>query len=294
MASRERLTLNVEGSEVRLLVAQGQRILRWDSLPLPENVLRGGQVLDSAAFGREVAVAVARLQGPRKQTVVSVSAQRALVRIFHLPPAVPARLLDETVQRTARRELPLPLEDLYLSWQALDEGNGSRLRVLAIGIPREVIDGCMAGLHRAGLRVRAMDFKPLALIRAANLPDVLLADLTAEMGTVALVRGFVPLIVRSVIVSGEATRSPVAQAEQLAVEIQRTLDFYGSTVAAEQPAWSPVVCLSGALGGAEEVRARIGARWPLVAPAPPVPLPGELPLPMYLANIGLVLKREVA
>ena len=31
-----------------------------------------------------------------------------------------ADLIDEAIQRAARNEMPLPLEELYLSWQAID------------------------------------------------------------------------------------------------------------------------------------------------------------------------------
>ncbi|MEA3397761.1 MAG: pilus assembly protein PilM [Chloroflexota bacterium] len=298
MFDRERLTLSLEATELRLLVMHRQRVLHWDRLPLPAGVARNGQVVQPDAFGQAVAELLERVKGPRRNVVVSLNGQRSLVRILSLP-AIPSKLLDEAVRREARRELPLPLEELYLSWHVIGDHSASRLQVFILGVPREALDNCVAGLRSAGVRPQAMDLKPLALIRAVNLPDVLLADLEAETETIILVRGFVPYIVRSVALPrvvattpgllGEA-RPPAERAEHLAVEIQRTLDFYGSTLAAKHPSWSPVVCLTGALGGAEEVRARVGAHWPLVEAVPPFPLPEELPLLPYLVNIGLALK----
>ena len=288
--SKGRLTLNIEANEVRLLIAQGSRVLYWDSLPLPSGVMREGHVAQPDAFGQALADLLARTNAPRRRAVVALGGQRALVRILTMP-AVPPRMLDEAVRRAARRELPLPLEGLYLSWQVLGDHKASRLQVFTLGVPREAVDNCVAGLRRAGVHPQAMDLKPLALVRAVNLPDVLLADLEAETATVVLVRGFVPYVVRSVAASGDSARPPAERAEHLAAEIQRTLDFYGSTLAAEHTAWAPAVCLTGALGGMPEVRAHIGGRWPLIEPAPPIPLPGELPLLPYLANVGLALKR---
>lgn len=290
MFDRERLTLSLEATEVRLLVAQGQRILHWDRRPLPAGTLRNGQVVQPDAFGQAVASLIERANGSRRKVVASLGGQRSLVRILSLP-SVPSRLLDGAVRRAARRELPLPLDELYFSWQAVGDSGGSRLEVFTVGVPREVLDSYIVGLHSAGVRPQAMDLKPLALVRAINLPDVLLADLEAVTESVVLVRGFVPYIVRSVALPGEAERPLDERAENLVVEIQRTLDFYNSTTAAAHPPWSPTVCLTGALGGEEEVRARVGAHWPLVEPAPPLPLPEELPLLPYLVNIGLALKR---
>jgi len=286
---RERLTLSLETTELRLLIAQGQRILRWDRAPLPAGVMRKGQVVRPDALGETAERLIARAGGPRRSSVGSLGGQRSLVRILDLPP-VPPRLLEETVRRAARRELPLPLEELYLSWQELDD-DSPRLRIFTASVPRQALDNYVLGLRQADVRLQAVDLKPLALVRAVNLPDVLLVDLEAEVGSVVLVRGFAPLVVRSVALPGDTARPLGERAENLVAELQRTLDFYNSTMATEHAPWSPIVCLTGALGGEEEIRERIGAHWPLVEPAPPLPLPEELPLLPYLANVGLILKR---
>ena len=55
--------------------------------------------------------------------------------------------------------------------------------------------------------------------------------------------------------------------------------------------WSPAVCLTGMLGDDVTLRQKIGARWPLVQPALPVTVPADLPMLLYLTNIGLALKK---
>jgi Tfp pilus assembly PilM family ATPase len=288
--SQERLTLSVEADEVRVLICRGQQILRWDRALLPSGTVRNGQVIQLEAFGEAVTTLLQHSGAPRKKAVVSLGGQRSLVRIINLP-SVSARLLDETIQRAARRELPLPLDELYLSYQVLGDRNAARLQVFILGVPREALDSCVVGLRDVGVRLQTMDLKPLALVRAVNLPDVVLANLETQTESVVLVRDFVPYIVRSIAVPGESARSPADRAENLVAEIQRTLDFYSSTRAAEHAPWSPVVCLTGALGDAEAIRSRLGKQWPLVDPAPPLALPDGFPLLPYLVNVGLVLKR---
>jgi type IV pilus assembly protein PilM len=287
---QERLTLSVEADEVRLLVSRGQRVLRWDRARLPAGTLRSGQVVQLDGFGEVVSTLLEQIGAPRKKAVASLGGHRSLVRIISMP-SVSSRLLDETVRRAARRELPLPLDELYLSYQVLGERSAPRLQVFLLGVPREALDSCVVGLRGAGVRLRAMDLKPLALVRAVNLPDVILADLETQTESVVLVRDFVPYIVRSIAVPGESSRSPAERAENLVAEIQRTLDFYSSTRASEHAPWSPVVCLTGALGGDESVRSRIGRQWPLAEPSPPISVPDGFPLLPYLVNVGLVLKR---
>jgi type IV pilus assembly protein PilM len=288
--SRDIVTLNIEAAEARLLIINRDRILHWDSIALPNGVLRSGQVAQPAELGRALNELLARRNTARQSTVVGLSGQRSLVRILNLPP-VDAKLLDETVRREARRELPLPLDELYLSWQLLENGTAPRQQVFTLGIPRETIDTCLAGLRAANVRPAAMDLKPLALARAVNLPDVLIADAEAATQDVILVRDGVPLIVRSM-GAPPALRTPVEQAEALATEIQRTLDFYQSSMASGRTPWSPAVCLTGMLGDDATLRQKIGARWPLVQPSPAMELPNDLPVLLYLTNIGLALKKR--
>jgi type IV pilus assembly protein PilM len=287
--ARETVTLNIEATEARILVAQGKNIARWDSIALPPGSMRNGQVVLPQVFGPALVELFAKVHAPRRSSVVGLSGQRSLVRILNLP-SVDPKSLDETVRREARRELPLPLDDLYLSWQVIGDQTSSRLQVFTLGVPRETLDTCMTGLRAAGVQPRAMDLKPLALARAVNLPDVLIADAEATTQDVILVREGTPIIVRS-IAPPSVARTPADQADALAAEVQRTLDFYNSSMASGRSAWSPVVCLTGILGDNEAVHQRLGTRWTLVQPAPPLPVPPDFPLLPYLTNIGLALKQ---
>jgi Tfp pilus assembly PilM family ATPase len=289
LINRDSVTLNIEATEARLLIVNAGRILRWDSIALPAGTIRAGQVAQPAELGRALSELFDRRKAARQSAVIGLSGQRSLVRILNLPP-VDGKLFEETVRREARRELPLPIDELYLSWQALDNGTAAHRQVFALGIPRETIDTCMTGLRAASVRPAAMDLKPLALARAVNLPDVLIADAEAATQDVILVRGGVPLIVRSIGLS-RPPRPLNEQADALATEVQRTLDFYQSSMAAGRTPWSPVVCLTGLLGGEDVLRQKIGARWPLVQPAPSMSIPADLPVLLYLTNIGLALKK---
>jgi Tfp pilus assembly PilM family ATPase len=287
--NRDTVTLNIEAAEARLMIVSAGRILRWDSIALPAGTMRTGQVAQPAELGRAVNELFDRRKAARQSAVIGLSGQRSLVRIFNLPP-VEGKLFEEAVRREARRELPLPIDELYLSWQPLTNGSVAHRSVFALGIPRETIDTCMAGLRAANVKPVSMDLKPLALARAVNLPDVVIADAEAATQDVILVRDGVPLIVRSIGLPQPA-RPLNEQADALITEVQRTLDFYQSSLAAGRTPWSPVVCLTGLLGDEDVLRRKIGARWPLVQPSPSLAVPADLPMLPYLANIGLALKK---
>lgn len=355
--NRERLTLSVEETELRALVARGERPLRWDYVSLPPDAMDEGLIVEPAVFARRVTELVDRVDGPRRKAVASIGGQGSIVRILDLP-SVPAKMLDQTVRREAARQLPLPVEDLYLFWHKLGEGetvpslsatsssrrdvrsgeggaaeggSGSlsgraarssasriqtrrtgsassgagqrstaprrqrdapvaRLSVFTLGVPRETLDTCVAGLRDTGVRLAAMDLKPLALVRAVNRPDVVLADVERNAASVALVRDYVPYLVRSFSLSATGEHPLEERADRLVSEIGRVLDFYSSRTSSRRDSWSPAVCLTGGLAGKRGIRTRVAARWRLVRPRPPLQVPDRLPLPTYLANVGLALK----
>ena len=291
MFKSERVTISVETTCLRVAVVRGRQILRGASEPLPQGVLKNGQVTDTAVFAQTLSRLLKKLNAPRRRAVVSMTGQGAMVRILNLP-SVPERMLGEAVQREARRELPLPLDELYLSWQALNGRSPGKLSIFTVSVPRLALDSNIAALRQAGVRPSAMDLKPLALVRAANHSDAALADLDGSNGNVILVRDFVPYIVRSVALPRTAVAEPADRADYMISEIQRTLDFYRSTLAAAHSAWEPAVCLTGDLGQDEAIRARVSRQWPLLTPSPPLALPDNLPLLPYLVNVGLALKKE--
>jgi type IV pilus assembly protein PilM len=288
--SRGRLTISLEPDEVRMMVVRGRGLSRWLSQPLPGDVLRGGEVVEPTAFGEALAAIVQEAGAPARQAIVSLSGQRSLVRILTLP-SVPPEMQAEAIQREARRELPVPLEELYLSYQILDDQTTANMRVFTVGIPREAVERCVAGLGVAGLRAVAMDLKPLALVRAVNLSNAIVANLEQATDSVVLVRDFVPRITRSIALPGAGKQSMAERGENLAAEIERTLEFYTSTGGAGASGWEPPVCLTGALAEEHEVVSRIASRWPLVDPSPPIPLPSALPISRYMVNVGLAVKR---
>lgn len=281
----KRLTLSLEPSEIRAVVSRGPRILRWGSAPLPAGVLRQGEVLRPDVFGQVVAELVESLKAPRQHAIVGLGSQRVLVRFLSLPP-VPARMLDEAIRREARREFPLPVESLYLFWQILTDQPSARSQVFTVGIPKEIVDTSVMALRSARIRPVAMDIKPLALVRGANLSDGLLVDLEEGLASLVLVRDFIPLAVRAIPLTTEKM-----WVDQLLGEIQRTLDFYRAAPTANLPPGPVNLCLTGALGASEEVRARLREVGPLVEPVLPIPVPQGMPLLTYLGNIGLMLKR---
>jgi len=300
LTHREQLSLSVEPTVLRAIVHRGPQVIRWDTVPLPADATENQVIANTERFAQAVNQLVDRLGAPKRRVTVGYHSSRAILRTLTLPP-VPQKLLGDTVEREVRRSFPLPLSEIYLTWQLLGRANGSGLTIFTVGTPRSTVDALMLGLSQAGIRPAALDLRPLALVRAVNRRSVVIVNMEQQSGScIVLVENFVPVMVRDVALPGQDLLSPAEQVPYLATEIQRVVDFHRSNRHGERGAlestgtapWTaPDLCLTGPLAQNAEVVAELRARWPVVAPDLSLSLPDDLPRATYLATLGLVLKK---
>jgi type IV pilus assembly protein PilM len=250
----------------------------------------GGLVRDPEALGSAVRQLLAS-QGLSKGGIVSgVTGLRAISRVLAIPPVKPS-MLESVVLREARREMPLPLDEIHLSWQPMG-AVGNQQRVFMLGVPTEMIDGQVDALRQAGIRPKAMDLKPLALVRAINRKNAIIVNLEESTLDIIIVVENVPVIVRSV---GLGKESPTLEEKQgrLTEELSRTIKFYNDSHREARLHPGVWIYASGALAEGPRFRATLGTSVDhvVVAPQPVLEHPAELPVGRFLVNMGLALKR---
>ncbi len=289
MAKRT-LTLSFEGRTARMLLAKGEGVERWGSVNLPQEHMSQGLISDPEA----VAAALTKLIGskgvPRRRVITSLTGHRTVSRMLLLPVIKPKQLA-EAVRRKAKQELPLPLSETYLSWQLISQEN-NHMKVYAFAVPRAVIDKQMEALRAAKLRPRAMEIKPLALVRAVDQPNAIIVNMEQQSMGVIIVRKGVPLIMRSVPQSGDRVDHAVRM-ERLSQELSRTIQFYSESHPENPLDPSIVIYATGEMLGSEESREALArrAQYTVESPRPPMSLPEGFPVASYCANLGLALKR---
>lgn len=289
MAKRT-LTLSFEGRTARMLLAKGEGVERWGSVNLPQEHMSQGLISDPEA----VAAALTKLIGskgvPRRRVITSLTGHRTVSRMLLLPVIKPKQLA-EAVRRKAKQELPLPLSETYLSWQLISQEN-NHMKVYAFAVPRAVIDKQMEALRAAKLRPRAMEIKPLALVRAVDQPDAIIVNMEQQSMGVIIVRKGVPLIMRSVPQSGDRVDHEVRM-ERLSQELSRTIQFYSESHPENPLDPSIVIYATGEMLGSEESHEALArrAQYAVESPRPPMSLPEGFPVAGYCANLGLALKR---
>lgn len=283
------MTLSIGATGVRLLTVAQRQVKRWTSAPLAPGLVREGLITDPQAVAAVINELFSSLKAHRQRVAVSVTGLPFTHRILSLP-QVSANLLAEAVLRSAKQEIPLPLDELYLSWRVVarrDDG----LDVFVLGASRNPVDAVAETLKQAGIKRAVLDLKPLALARAANQSSALIVALEPESFDVILVANGIPEVMRSITPrSLEATIDD--NIRRLTLEVARTVQSHNNVHPESAISQNTPLLLTGKLSAeaaaSQLLQAEAGR--PVELLAPPLSVQGEFSQAEYVTNIGLALK----
>lgn len=292
--SKEIVTVNVEERSLRLLTATGGQVQKWGQVSLDPGLVENGLIRDPGQVGSALEVLFREQEAPKKGVITSLTVigLGSTSQIFDLPKMKP-NLLESAIGREAKRAMPVPVEELYLSHQVISE-SGDRQQVYVLGVPRDIVEAHISAFQMAGIQLKAMDLKPLALVRAVNQRNAVIADLENENFHVMVVRDSIPDITRSAVLHKEGFDLQ-QKARRLVEEVIRTVDFYNHSHPDKPLESSVPVFLTGGLTATPSVNKTIEAEmgYTVETPKPPLAYPEALPIHEFMVNIGLALKKEV-
>jgi len=284
------VTLNIGTSSIRLLSVKNGKVDKWGKVPLARGLVRDGLILQPEAVGEAISDLFKSTNVPRQPVIVSLTGISFTYRIMSLPRMKPA-LLREAIPRAARKEMPLPLEELYLSWQAIGSAQDN-LDFLILGVPQHPIDTMVQTLAKAGVKPLLVDLNPLALARAANRADAIIVDLEPDIIDIVLVAGGVPMVMHTVTPRGEGA-SLEDNIEQATNELSKTVKFYNNSHPENPLSLTTPLLLTGELSSdatAGELMQE-DIVYPVESLVPPIQFPTDLILASYTSNMGLALSK---
>ncbi len=279
-------SLYIDDTSLRLLVTRGDRPKVWGNAALKPGLIDGMVVNDPG----KVADAVTGLLKEQKvnpgKMIVGISAEQVLIRQVVLP-LLPKSILPEAVIREARRLLPLPPEELYLSWQVINTDE-DKYYIFLMAFRRNSVDSILKALKIAKIKTVALTIKPLALAHLVKDEAAVIIDTQqADFDIIVQMNG-TPHLIRTLPFSD----SSLTWKEKSAIiidEVDRTLQFYASNNPDKPLPGGLPMFVSGDLAGqselCQELNSRFGYAITLLTP-PVTPVTDFNPL-MYMANIAL-------
>lgn len=218
---------------------------------------------------------------------IAISDTGVAVRDFRLG-RIPESDLVSAVMYEAKRLIPLDPGDVYYAWNAAPIGR--QLGIFLAAARREMIDGLIAAIGAAGPQIERVDLRPLALARAAGIPDGLILDWGHGEATLILVVAGRPRFFRTVLLEALPVDSLDTHLEELSLSVDALLKFINSSDPQASVGPQTPLYLTGLFGQVPEAADAARARFAHAVPLPTVTgaWPSDFPWSLHLAGIGLL------
>jgi type IV pilus assembly protein PilM len=240
------------------------------AVPLAPGVITEGSINDPAAAVEAIRVAVANAGITSTEAAIGICGRELIIKKLQIP-EVPDKELPDAVHLEAEHQIPFAIDDVFLDYHVV--GRQNKLIDLAlVAAKKSKVMEYVGVATEAGLDPVVVDVDGFALGNQYELNGaedgalVALVDLGATMMKVSIVRGGLTLFVRDVPFGSSrytqaisarlsipferaesikvgAERSPDPEAvvrvldavsRDLALELQRTFDYFASTAAADR------------------------------------------------------------
>lgn len=301
MFNKKRTTISFEGNEVRFLVVRGNKVLAWQSRKVQPEIMSQGLIHDPEAVGELIKSAIKEIKGSKTNLVTCVSGQRAVHRIMKIPD-IPEKLLEETIERKARQEFAIPIEETDLSWNIISRSE-NQIILYVLAVPKLVLNTQVEALRQAKIKPRIIDIKALALQRLIDQENALIVNLEDYSMDVIIIVNHIPVLIRTIpLDTGDLTGE--AKVDLLGQELARTTKYYNESNKLNRLSDETPLYLTGALFSSRELDARLDDQTSLIErlqlrttyslrpPKTSLILPEKFPLLRYATNLGLALKNN--
>jgi len=287
--ARKITTLYINDTSIRLMVARGKRITKLAGVSLDMSLADVSPKIRASEIAAKIKYLFKSQKIKSKKVIIGLSGLHCLSRPITLP-QLPRDMLEEAVIREAKRVLPIPPEQLYISWQIISDTEG-KMQAFMIAIPRQIADTLLRVLHEMGLKPYLMDIKPLALARLVGEATAIVVDVQSREFDIVIMADGVPQPVRTVSFPEEALSLP-DKLLMVRDELERTIQFYNSNNTEKPILPSVNVFVSGELAGEPEIYELLASELghPVLPLSSPLKCPKQLDPSHYLVNIGLALK----
>jgi type IV pilus assembly protein PilM len=176
------------------------------SAMLPEGAVEDGILQEPEEVARIITTLLNNLKLKEKKVAISISGYSVIVKKINLA-VMEEQALDEYIQAEVGQYIPFDIDDVYLDYQDLrtNTEDYDRTDVMLVAAKKEVVDGYLAMLQSAGLKVVIVDIGGFALenIYDANYSfdeNVALVDIGATKMSINIVSQGISVLARDVVV----------------------------------------------------------------------------------------------
>jgi type IV pilus assembly protein PilM len=283
------VSVYIDDSYIRVMSTSGKRVIRFAELTMETPL----SLIDTGEKEAELAGKIRQLLkfnkiSPRK-VMLCLSGHRCLTRPVILP-ELPKAMLGEAVIREAKRVLPMPLEQLYLSWQTLSV-SGGKTNLFLVALPRQIADKAIRVMNKAGYKPYLVDIKPLSLARLSSEATSIILDVQPKEFDIVFIINGIPQPIRTIAFPQEAL-SLQDKFNIVKEDIKRTLEFVRSNAEENPLKVNTPIFISGEITDHPELYEPLGKElgFKIDKLTSPFKYLKYLEPSLYLANVGMASK----
>ncbi|MGH7265959.1 MAG: type IV pilus assembly protein PilM [Candidatus Rokuibacteriota bacterium] len=259
----------VKAVELRA-VGNDYELVGFGMAPVPNGALEGGEVKQPAALQTAVRQSLEQGRIESTEAVIGMSGGSVIAKRVTLPKMSEAEL-RESIRWEAEQHIPFDIEDVELDFQVLKQ-DGPQLEVMLVAVKKGKVGSYADAVGAAGLNVAVVDVDVFALETQyeynfhGDKDVVALVNIGHETTNTNILQGGVNVYARDVFVGGKQYSATIAQrfdlspadadavvrgkqgpvswaevepvldlvSQELGQEIQRTLDYFGTTAEHER------------------------------------------------------------
>jgi Tfp pilus assembly PilM family ATPase len=281
-------SLNIEADSARLLTVKGSTIIRASEVPIPEGFIKNTVIVNPQGVADIISGLFKQDKISRQDLYVAMNNFRSVFRLITLPRLSRGKI-EEAVMWAAEREMPVPLETLYVTWQFMDKTD-SEQNVFLLGVPRDAFTQLIKALWAAGVSTKAIDTKLIALSRLLSSENGIIIDLETDSISVILQVAGMPVAMQTALVPAENTVIE-DRIKRAADDLYRVIEYHNKTHP-EQPMNNDTgIHLTGSLVNEEIITlVRQSTGRAVELPNIPLTVPDDFSPHRYAVNAGLVFR----
>ncbi|HLN19046.1 MAG TPA: type IV pilus assembly protein PilM, partial [Patescibacteria group bacterium] len=261
------------------------KIRSFGMVNVPPGLIEDGRIVEKEKVTKIIQKAIKEV-GPKKvstnKVICSLPESKAFLRVINIP-KVSEEEANEAVKWELEANIPLTTDQVYFDWQFLDELGGKQ-RILTVAVAREIVDDITQVLSAAGLEVYGLELESISCARSLipqkvdNKEISIIVDIGSKKTSFIIVEGTTPYFTSSIPFSSQILSETIAGKlsvareeaekigkglefsiennavfnvikplfESLAVEIEKTAEFYKSMSKEAQDIGHIILCGSGA------------------------------------------------
>jgi hypothetical protein len=283
------VALSIDGNSLRIVRASGKKVDKWDTVGLESQLVREGLITDAARMAELMKQALSERKLSAKNVRWALPSIGSSSQVITLPQGSKANL-EVVVQREARRILAVSPETSYLSWQPLPSTGGQQ-RVYAAAIPKESLQNLIGVCQSAGVTIGSVDLKGLALARAVDKKDAIIAHGEINAVEIVIVVDSLPTLMRGMWLR-EKNPDTAKVTALLLQQLASTIEYYNDMNRTNPLSADVPIYLTGETALNAELAQRVGSLSgrTVASLEPPLSYPDHFPAALYMINLGLILK----